>query len=69
MNIGGYTQSCSKAYNEEGKWAKGQDFCELGIGTVKEELIKPNALSVKWKRLKNTSFRSNNEEQRQRPHS
>lgn len=41
------TQDCSKAYNKEGKWDKGQAFCKLQVGTSKEELIQPNALSLK----------------------
>lgn len=59
MNTG-YTQGCNKAYNEEGKGAKGKIF-EIGTGTIKEELVQPNALSVKGKRLKNISFRSDEE--------
>lgn len=43
MNTGG-VQDCSKAYNEKGKWAKVKIF---GVGTNKESLIQPNALSLK----------------------
>lgn len=66
MNTGA-TEDYSKAHNEEGKWAEGQKVCEQGVGTSKEELIQSNALSLKGKRLKNTSFRNDNEEWKKDP--